>query len=68
MCLRFESEMLTKAEAKDPGLAMEGGSALPQMGPEGGPLLFVAGWRQAEEAKQDVGEGAVDWGGALLHS
>ena len=47
MCLRFESEMLTKAEAKDPGLAMEGGSALPQMGPEGGPLLLLqAGGRQ----------------------
>ena len=39
--------MLTKAEAKDPGLAMEGGSALPQMGPEGGPLLLLqAGGRQ----------------------
>ena len=25
---------------------------------------LVAGWRQAEEAEQDVGEGAVDWGGA----
>lgn len=47
---------------------MEGGCALPQLGPEGGPLLFVAGWSQAEEAEQNAGEGAVDWGGALLHS
>ena len=54
--------------SQDPGLAMEGGCALPQMEPEDGPLLFVAGWSQAEEAEQNVGEGAVDWGGALLHS